>query len=69
MGIFRGDGIEDVGQYDLEIIFRVKKDMVEKIDEKKLRYCIDWNLEINGKNISGPMIMENSQKILNMEKL
>jgi hypothetical protein len=65
---YRGDGIEDVGQYDLEIIFRIKHNSNEgitsgdvkgkdidsgdnEIMQEELRYCIDWNIEINGKEI------------------
>ncbi len=47
---YRGEGIEDVGQYDLEIIFRIHGKDFEGYDDK-LSYCIDWNVEINGRRL------------------
>ena len=48
---YSGEGIEEIGQYDLEIIFRLK-DINNKVNPAtSLFYCIDWNVEINGRKL------------------
>jgi len=47
---YRGEGVQEVGQYDLEIIFRIYDFNAEKILGKG-HYCIDWNIEVNGRKL------------------
>jgi len=44
---YRGEGIQDVGQYNLEIIFRIPCS-IDKIKFGKGSYCVNWNIEVNG---------------------
>jgi hypothetical protein len=45
---YRGDGIEAIGQYNLEIIFRLPD--CPPYGEK-FCYCVDWNIEVNGRKL------------------
>ncbi len=47
---YKGEGIRDVGQYNLEIIFRLPNSLnFDKCVE--FPYYIDWNIEINGRTL------------------
>jgi hypothetical protein len=46
---YRGDGIQAIGQYNLQIIFRLKNK--PRCDEKKCCYCVDWNVEVNRRKL------------------
>ena len=51
---YRGDGIEAIGQYNLQIIFRLKNKPPsdeKKYDEKICCYCVDWNVEVNRRKL------------------
>lgn len=52
----RGEGIQDVGQYNLEIIFRIPlcSDKIQpgnKVQPGKGSYCINWNIQINERKL------------------
>jgi hypothetical protein len=44
---YQGQGIAAIGQYNLEIIFRIPRYRKEYANE----YCIDWNVEVNGRKL------------------
>jgi hypothetical protein len=46
---YRGPGLRAIGQYDLEIIFRIPD--YSKIKDERRSYCIDWNVEVNGRRL------------------
>lgn len=46
---YRGPGLRAIGQYDLEIIFRIPE--YSRIKDKRQSYCIDWNVEVNGRRL------------------
>jgi len=47
---YHKQGAEAVGQYNLEIIFRTLVD-IGSIKTREVYYCVDWNVEINGKKL------------------
>ena len=44
---YRGESIGAIGQYNLQIRFRIKNSLVYD----KRCYCIDWNVEVNGRRL------------------
>ena len=51
---YRGDGIEAIGQYNLQIIFRLKNKPPsdeKKCDEKICCYYVNWNVEVNRRKL------------------
>jgi hypothetical protein len=53
---YRGDGVEAIGQYNLEIIFRLRDYRPDcppyfPLYKKKFCYCVDWNIEVNGRKL------------------
>jgi hypothetical protein len=45
---YRGEGIEAIGQYNVEIIFRLQGCPPY---EERFCYCVDWNIEVNGRKL------------------
>lgn len=45
---YQGDGIEAIGQYNLQIIFRLRGQPHYK---KECCYCVDWNVEVNRRKL------------------
>ena len=45
---YQGDGIEAIGQYNLQIIFRLRS---EPPYGKECSYCVDWNIEVNRRKL------------------
>ena len=41
--------VQTIGQYNLQIIFRLKNK--PRCDEKKCWYCVDWNVEVNRREL------------------
>jgi hypothetical protein len=48
---YRGDGIEAIGQYNLEIIFRLRRQENKPPYGKYCCYCVDWNVEVNRRKL------------------
>ena len=44
---YRGESIGAIGQYNLQIKFRIKNPLIYN----KICYCIDWNVEVNGRRL------------------
>jgi hypothetical protein len=58
---YHKQGAEAVGQYNLEIIFRTLLD-IRSIKTRKVYYCVDWNIEINGKKLVDHPVDFHNQK-------
>jgi hypothetical protein len=56
---YRGDGIEAIGQYNLQIIFRLRGSPPYK---KRFCYCVDWNVEVNGRKLMDHTIERENNK-------
>jgi hypothetical protein len=48
---YRGDGIEAIGQYNLEIIFRLRGEDDKPPYGKYCCYSVDWNVEVNRRKL------------------
>jgi hypothetical protein len=45
---YQGDGIEAIGQYNLQIIFRLRSQPPYR---EECSYCVDWNIEVNRRKL------------------
>lgn len=50
---YRGNGYSAIGQYDLKIFFRIPNKDFSFSNKKVIKnlYCVDWNVEINGRRL------------------
>jgi len=57
---YRGDGIEAIGQYNLEIIFRLQGRPPYK---ERFCYCVDWNIEVNGRKLWDHKVEQENKRL------